>query len=424
MRVLLVHRSLPGHYRHVAAALAADPRNQVVFASCEAGSLPGIDVRTFTPHRGPSPQVHPYVKPYEDAVLHGQAMYRLCRRLQIEGFVPDLVCAHAGWGPGLYLKEAFPDTPLLTYFEWFYRTRGGDADFLDGPLHPDDACRIQSRNAGILQELAASDWGVCPTTFQRDQFPTGFRDKMTILHDGVDTGYFTPAPGTPMVLPGLDLSGAEEIVTYATRGMEPYRGFPQFMRAAALLLERRPRLRIVVGGADEVVYGRPPANGSSYKDELLRELAGRDLSRLHFAGPLPEPQWRQLLRASTVHVYLTIPFVLSWSLIEAMATGCAIVASDTAPVREVADDGRHALLADIRSPEAIAGRIEEALDDAALRRALGAAARQQATDRYALADLLPRHLRLMANLAESGRHRRSTETQNEFRSTIDVKSIA
>ncbi|WP_207478301.1 glycosyltransferase [Arenibaculum pallidiluteum] len=426
MRVLFVHRSLPGHYRHVAPALAADPANRVVFATHEPGVLPGAEIRTFSPHRTVSAQIHPYVQPYEDAVLYGQAVYRLCRRLRADGFVPDLVCSHAGFGPGLYLKEAFPDAPLLTYFEWFYRARGADADFLDGPLHPDDACRIQSRNAGILQELAASDWGICPTAFQRDQFPAGFRDKMTLLHDGIDTERYAPeptGPGTPMVLPGLDLSAAPEIVTYATRGMEPYRGFPQFMRAAALLLERRPNLRIVVGGTDQVVYSRRPAGGS-YREAALRELAGRDLSRLHFVGALDEPHWLRLLRASTVHVYLTVPFVLSWSLLEAMATGCAVVASDTTPVREVAEDGREALLADFHSPEAIAGRVEEALDDAALRASLGAAARQRVLDHYALADLLPRHLRLMQNLAASADTGQADEIYNENRADQEVKASA
>ncbi|HSK41814.1 MAG TPA: glycosyltransferase, partial [Arenibaculum sp.] len=411
MNILFVHNHFPGHYQHVAPALAADPANRVVFATSGTGTpMPGVEVRHFGPHRRAGEGTHPYVRPFEDAVLHGQAVYRLCRVLRAEGFVPDVVCAHAGFGPGLYVKEAFPDTPLLSYFEWFYRGNGADADFLDGPLHADDACRIRSMNAAILLELAACDWGVCPTTFQKSGFPATFQDKMTLLHDGIDTDAFAPAPGTPMMLPNLDLSHAAEVVTYATRGMEPYRGFPQFMRAAALLLERRPGLHVVVGGSDEVAYSARRQDGRSYKQAMLAELAGRDLSRLHFAGPLAGQDWRRLLQATTVHAYLTVPFVLSWSLLEAMASGCALVASDTAPVREVVTHGREGLLADFHSPEDIAAKIECALDDQALRSAMGAAARARVRINYRLDELLPRHLRLIRNLAESN-PRRSVEDE-------------
>lgn len=400
MNVLFVHNHMDGHYRHVAGALAADPGNRVVFATKHpAPPPPGVAVRTYEPHRAPDPATHPYVATFENAVLHGQAAYRLCAALRRSGFVPDVICAHAGFGPGLYLKDAFPESRLLSYFEWFYRARGSDADYLDGPLPPDAECRVRSLNAGLLMELEACDRGVCPTGFQLSRFPEPFRPKLTRLHDGVDTGLFAPAPGTPMVLPGLDLSGAAEIVTYATRGMEPYRGFPQFMRAAALLLERRPGLHVVVGGEDAVSYSARHPEGIGYKEAMLRELAGRDLSRLHFVGLLDTPDWRRLLLATSVHVYLTVPFVLSWSLIEAMAAGAAIVASDTEPVREVIDDGVEGLLADFRSPDAIADRIAHALDRADLRRSLGEAARRRALADYSLTDLLPRHTALIRALA-------------------------
>lgn len=403
MRVLFVHKHGPGQYRHIAAALAADPANRVVMASAAPGdAIPGVERRSFAPHRGAGERTHPYARSFEDAVLHGQAAFRLFHRLKAEGFVPDLVCAHAGFGPGLFVKESFPDTPLLSYFEWFYRPAGGDAEFLCGPLHPDDACRVRALNAAILSELAACDWGQCPTGFQRAQFPPGLQDKLTVLHDGVDTERFTPAPGTPMVLPGLVLSDAAEIVTYATSGMDPYRGFPQFLHAAATLLEKRPGCHVVVGGTDSVLYGPRRPDGRSWREAVLAELAGRDLSRLHFVGALAPDDWLTLLRAGTVHVYLTVPFVLSWSLLEAMACGACVVASDTGPVCEVMTHGEHGLLADLRDPAAIAGAVAEALDDEALRRRLGAAARDRVLRDYALDRLLPRQIRLMRHLAGGG----------------------
>jgi glycosyltransferase involved in cell wall biosynthesis len=401
MRVLFLHRNFPAQYRHVAAALASDPNNQIVFGTREAGeSLPGVTKVLFKPARAVRATTHPYLLPTEEAVLDGQAVFRVCAGLREQGFVPDLVCAHSGWGPGLYAKDVFPASRLLVYFEWYYHGRGGDADFIDPSAIDDDtACRIRTRNAPLLLDLADCDRGLCPTQFQRDQFPAVFHPKLSVLHDGIDTDYFKPAPGTRLVLPGLDLSRAAEIVTYATRGMEPYRGFPQFMRAAALLLARRPNLHIVIAGDDRVAYSRKLPGGQTYKQLLLSELKDADLSRLHFTGPLPYDQYRQLLRASSAHVYLTVPFVLSWSLLEAMATGCLVVGSDTAPVREVIEDGRNGLLIDFFSPEQIAARVSEALDNCARMAPIRAAARDLIVERYKLSHLLPRHIALMREVA-------------------------
>jgi glycosyltransferase involved in cell wall biosynthesis len=401
MRVLFLHRNFPAQYRHVAAALASDPGNQIVFGTREGGdSLPGVTKVLFKPARAVAATTHPYVRPTEEAVLDGQAVFRVCANLRAQGFVPDLVCAHSGWGPGLYAKDVFPSARLLVYFEWYYHGRGGDADFIDPAAIDDDtACRIRTRNAPLLLDLADCDRGMCPTEFQRDQFPSVFHPKLSVLHDGIDTDYFKPAPGTRLTLPGLDLSGAAEIVTYATRGMEPYRGFPQFMRAAALLLARRPNLHIVVAGDDRVAYSRRLPEGQTYKQQLLAELRGADLSRLHFTGPLPYGEYLQLLRASSAHVYLTVPFVLSWSLLEAMATGCLVIGSDTAPVREVIEDGRTGLLADFFSPAEIAARVGDALDNRARMAPIRQAARDLIRQRYALSDLLPRHIALMREVA-------------------------
>lgn len=402
MQILFLHRNFPAQYRHVAAALAADPQNRVVFATAgREGSLPGVEKRLYAPSREPHRQTHPYLQSLERAVLHGQAAWRACAELKRQGFVPDLVAAHSGFGPALYVREVFPDTPLLCYFEWYYRPRGSDADFLaPKEMDADTAARIRTKNAQPLLDLVECDRGVCPTGFQLEQFPAAFRSKLTPLHDGIDTDFFQPQPGARLTLPGLDLSAAEAVVTYATRGMEPYRGFPQFMRAAALLLQRRKRVHIVVAGNDTVSYSRRLPEGRTYKQMMLAELPGLDLERLHFVGHLPYPAYRGLLQASAAHVYLTVPFVLSWSLLEAMATGCLLIASDTAPVREMIADGVHGLLADFFSPEQICARIEEALDRPERMAALRAAARRRIVADYALKDLLPRHIQLLRAVAD------------------------
>jgi len=401
MHVLFLHDNFPAQYRHVAAALGREGGHRVVFATHrKEGGIPGVRRIAFAPAREPGPTTHHYLRGLEGAVLNGQAVFRLCRGLQAEGFEPDVICAHSGWGPALYVKDAFPKARLLGYFEWFYRAAGSDADFLDpAGMSDDDRCRIRTRNGPILLDLAACDRAISPTAFQRSQFPEGFRERIEVMHDGIDTAFFTPSPTPALHLPGIELPAGAPILTYATRGMEPYRGFPQFMRAAALLQSRRPDLHVVVVGEDRVAYGRKLPEGESWKRRMLDELPELDRDRLHFTGLLPYAQYREVLRASWAHVYLTVPFVLSWGAMEAMSAGCAIVGSDTPPVREVMQDGRSALLVDFFSVEAIVEAADRLIADRALAGRLGAAARQTIVDAYALSDLLPRHLALIRETA-------------------------
>ncbi len=411
MRVLFLHSNFPAQYRHVAAALAKDRKNLVVFGTKNRdASLPGVHKVLFEPSRAPYPNTHHYVRSLEGAVLHGQAVARLAEQLKAQGFVPDVICGHSGWGPTLFVKDAFPETPLLCYFEWFYHARGTDADFDPAdPLNLDDVARIRVKNAPILIDLYSCDRGLSPTQWQRSQLPLEFHSKISVLHDGVDTDYFQPNPGAKLVLPQLDLSHVEELVTYVGRGMEPYRGFPQFMEAVAYLQERRPQCHVVLVGSDRVCYGKSLPDGQSYKDWILEKVP-LDLSRIHFTGPLPYGQYRQVIQASSVHVYLTRPFVLSWSMLEAMSTGCLVLGSDTAPVTEVIQDGNNGLLVDFFSPQQIAERIAEVLDHPSRMAQLRAKARQTILDRFALADLLPQHLQLIQAVAN-----RSVPTQTANR---------
>jgi glycosyltransferase involved in cell wall biosynthesis len=398
MRVLFVHKHCPGQYAHLARALAADPRNEVVFvAEAVDQHIEGMRIVQVAPARRSGPPTHHYLQSFENAVLLGQAAYRAFVALRRDGFLPDLAYAHAGFGPGLYVKDAFPDAPLIGYFEWYYRARGGDAEFLNnGAIIDDEALRIRTRNAPLLLELAACDRGTCPTRFQRDQFPAEFHSKLSVIHDGVDTDYFRPARRGQLALTTFAPDPENELVTYAARGLEPYRGFPQFMRALAMVLGRRKAVHAVVLGEDRCFYGRPREDERSWKDAMLAELPDLDLSRVHFLGRVDYDTYRRVLQASHAHVYLTVPFVLSWSLIEAVATGCTIVGSDTAPVREAIVHGETGLLTPFHDPEVIAERIESALDDANRALVLGAAARRHALENYALDRLLPRHLDLAA----------------------------
>ena len=290
----------------------------------------------------------------------------------------------------------------MCYFEWFYHARGSDSDFdPNDPLTVDDLARIRTKNAPILIDLYTCDRGFSPTHWQKAQFPPEFHNKISVLHDGVDTEYFKPKPGAKLVLPNLDLSGVDEIVTYVGRGMEPYRGFPQFIESIAYIQERRPNCHVVIVGSDRVCYGKALPNGVTYKDFMLEKVP-LDLSRVHFTGSLPYGQYLQVIQASSVHVYLTRPFVLSWSMIEAMSTGCLVLGSDTAPVREVIEDGKNGLLVDFFSPQKIADRVDEVFNHPTRMLELRENARKTALERYALANLLPQHLQLIKDVASKG----------------------
>lgn len=395
MRILFLHPNFPAQFRHLATALANQPQHQVVFGTARPeGSMAGVTKVLYKTSREVRPETHHYVRPLESAVLQGQAVYRVAQQLQDHGFVPDVVYAHSGWGPGLFVKDIFPKAKFCAFFEWYYHAHGSDADFdPSDPLQADDETRIRIKNAPILLDLASCDQGLCPTVWQRHQFPSEFHTKLKVLHDGVDSQYFVPKSGAKLVLPecNLDLSQVQELVTYVGRGMEPYRGFPQFMEAIALLQKRRPQVHVVVVGEERVAYGKQLPEGQSYKKLMLEKLS-LDLSRLHFTGRLPYRQYLQVLQASSAHVYLTRPFVLSWSMLEAMSAGCVIVGSDTAPVKEVIEDGENGLLVPFFSPETICDRIEEVLDHPDGMAMLRLNARQTIQERYDLAKLLPQHL--------------------------------
>jgi glycosyltransferase involved in cell wall biosynthesis len=401
MRFLFLHNNFPAQYRHIIQELAKDPSNQVFFVTKAAEpEIPGVTKLLYKPSRDPHKNTHHYMLPLENSVLHGQAVFVLMEKLKKQGFVPDVMCGHSGWGPTLFLKDAFPQTPLICYFEWFYNMYGSDMDFDKPGVHNiDDMARIRIKNASILVELYSCDRGLSPTNWQRSQFPKEFHDKISVMHDGVDTDYFVPDPGAKLVIPNLDLSGVDEIVTYVARGMEPYRGFPQFMESLVYLQERRPNCHAVIVGSERVCYGRSLPNNQTFKQLMLGKLPKLDLSRIHFTGSLPYSQYLKVIQASSVHVYLTYPFVLSWSAIESMATGCLVLGSDTQPVHEVITDGENGLLVDFFNPQAVADRVSEVLDHPTRMAELRVKARQTVLDRYALKDLLPKQLQMIKETA-------------------------
>jgi glycosyltransferase involved in cell wall biosynthesis len=404
MRILFIHNNFPAQYKHVISALTRTPGHQIGFITQNKDdvSLPGVTKLVYEPARKAHASTHPYVKQFENAVLEGQAVVRVLEALKRQGFVPDLVCAHTGWGSAMFSKDVFPDSPVLLYCEWYTRLKGSDLDF--DPADPpslDHALRYRASNAAMLVDLEACDGGLSPTQWQKSRFPEAYHSRIQVLHDGVDTQYFKPVANARLQLPGLDLSQAEEIVTFVARGMDSYRGFPQFMEAMALLLQRRPQCHVVIVAADRTAYGPAAPGGISWKAWTEARVT-LDPARVHFTGLLPYSQYLQVIQASSVHVYLTVPFVLSWSLMEAMSTGCQIVASNTAPVKEVIEDGVNGWLVDFHDTRAIADRVEAALKDKVRAAEIRKNARETVLERYALAKMLPKHLQLMDEMVRKG----------------------
>jgi len=395
MKILFLHPNFPAQFRHVATALGKDPRNQVVYCtSRQEGKIEGVTKVIYQKSRTAAAATHHYVRTLENAVLEGQAVYRLGLKLKSENFIPDIIYGHSGWGPTLFMKDVFPQSTLLCYFEWFYHAHGSDADFdPSDPLSADDEVKVRVKNTPILIDLYSCDRGSSPTNWQRQQFPIEFQPKINVCHDGIDIDYFKPLDNAKLVLPriNLNLSEAAEIITYVARGMEPYRGFPQLIETISLLQKQRPQAHFVIVGNNRVAYGKSLPNDQTYKDLMLAKFP-LDMKRVHFTGLIPYHEYLQVLQASSVHIYLTRPFVLSWSMLEAMSTGCLIVASQTAPVQELIQDGINGLLVDFFNTQQIADRVIEALDNPERMDTIRRKARETIVESYDLSKLLVQHL--------------------------------
>jgi glycosyltransferase involved in cell wall biosynthesis len=312
---------------------------------------------------------------------------------------------HNGWGEIWYLKDVYPQVPLLGYFEFFYRLHGADVDF-DNALPPslDSGPRLRSKNIGNLIGLDAADLGQCPTTWQKSLYPQRYQSLLHVIHEGIDTRIVVPDAHASFRIPGtdIDVAAGDEIVTYIGRNLEPYRGFPQLMRSLPSILSQRPQARVLIVGGDEISYGEQLPPGETYRQRLLAELGDSlDLSRVHFLGKIPYPQFLQVLQVSRAHVYLTYPFVLSWSMLEAMAAGCVVIGSKTPPVEEVLRHGENGLLVDFFSPGQIAARVVDVLKEPRAFASLRQNARQTIVQGYDLYSIcLPAQLQLLKLLAE------------------------
>lgn len=400
MNILFIHRAFPAQFKYLAMELAKDPQNVVMFITNNPNiTMEGVVKIPYTIQRKSSENIHPYLEIYEESIRHGQAAAKVAADLKKKGLTPDVIYGHS-WGPTMFIKDVFPDVPLICYFEWFNKTEDSVFNFNEKMLSEDEKAKIKCNNTHVLMDLYNCDAGLSPTRWQKEQFPKEFQDKIKLLHDGVDTDLCKPDRDAKLFIKekNITLTAKDEVITYATRGMEPYRGFPEFMQAVEILQKKRPKAHFVIAGDDITCYGPKLVNGT-FKELILQQL-NIDMSRVHFVGTLPFEEYINLLQISSVHVYLTYPFILSWSILDAMAVGCCIVASNTKPVVEVIKDNYNGLLVGFPNIPQLVMKIEYALNNKEKMKVLRINARKTVVENYALKKLLPEHIEFIRSFVK------------------------
>lgn len=416
MNILFIHPSFPGQFLYLCAHLAQNPDNKVYFLS-EQNGIGGANIKNVKLMLYKAGEDNKKTKQGDDilrdmrssidAYIKGRDTLRTLDWLvKKEDFIPDIVVGHTGWGSLMYVKDFYKkyhmDMPVLGYFEWYYRSENSDMCWFPGEK-TGIAARVsnRNRNAPLWLSYEGCDQGLVPTKWQYSQMPPEFQKKLNIIHEGIDTNFCSPLPKRP----GLELHNEDvdlnlpqgtEILTYLSRGFEAIRGFPQFMDAMRIVLKKRPQCHVVIAGTDRVCYG-PQLKEKSYKI-LEEEKGGYDKKRVHFVGGLNRKDYQKMLRSSSCHVYLTRPFILSWSMMEAMSFGLPMVCSKTPPCEEVMTNEENGLLADFRSPHHIAQKIIELLENREKAHRLGKAARETIVQNYNLLDCIRKQENLIYSM--------------------------
>ncbi len=410
MHVLYVHQNFPAQFGHIARHLVQKLNWRCTFASeTDGGTVDGIEKIQYKLAGGATKHNHFCTRTFENTVWHCHGVYEaLARRPEIK---PDLIVGHSGFGSTLFLRELYPTTPIINFFEYFYRSHDPDSDMdfrkdLNWAVPEIKYLRSRCRNAMILLDLQNCQVGYTPTRFQKSRFPSEYDQKVRTIFDGVDRsiyhGHDGTLRGTPgsRTIAGVTIPEGTRVVTYVSRGFESMRGFDIFMRAAKIICQRMPNVVFLVIGTDRIAYGGDESytGGKTFKQWVLSQDE-YDLERIKFVGRLPMPELSRTLASSDLHMYLTVPFVLSWSMMDAMSCGAVVLGSDTGPVQEMIRDGENGLLADFFSPEDFADKACRVLNDPGAFRPLGDAAERMIAADYSLDAVLPQMLKLYEDAA-------------------------
>jgi glycosyltransferase involved in cell wall biosynthesis len=387
-RFLFIHQNFPAQFVHLAAALVA--QGHEVTALCIKGrELPGVRLRRYAVQAPAVLSAVAAVRDIETKVVRGLACAQAMQQLQDEGLMPDVVMAHPGWGEALFCKDVWPQARLVMLAEFFYAADGADFNFDPEFQKPSltERARLRMKNSVHLHALQVADSVYAPTEWQRQQLPAAYRAGVQVVFDGIDTAVAAPDPQARVHLArdGLSLKPGDEVLTFVNRNLEPYRGFHVFMRALPQILRERPNAHCVIVGGDGVSYGTQPAGGGTWRQKMLAELGAQlPMERVHFVGTLAYEDYLRVLQVSRCHVYLTYPFVLSWSCLEAMSAGCVVLASRTGPTAEAITHGHDGLLCDFFDVQALAQQAVAVLGRPEAHAHLGRQARQTVLARYDL----------------------------------------
>ena len=410
MRILFLHQNFPGQFIHVAQELQRRGGHELHALTDVTNRHPDfIPTTRYACDAAGAGRPHPLAQNYAARAARGEAAAMAMAGLRNGGFVPDLVIGHLGWGETLFVKDVFPKARQIVHAEFYYSADGADAGFDPEFRAPEDIAwrlSLRAKNAAILQAVADADFAVAPTRWQASRLPREFHAKTTVLHEGIDADRVAPNPQARLKLQkaNVEMKPGDEIITFVNRNLEPYRGYHIFMRALPKILRARPRARVVIVGGHEVSYGAAPPPGQSWKQIFLNEVqADLPMDRVHFTGKVPYPDYLRLMQISAAHVYLTYPFVLSWSMLEAMSAGALVIASATPPVTEVIRHGDNGLLFDFFDVEALAARVIEALALPSSMRAMRSRARATIVQRYDLKRIcLPQWIGFVERAGQDG----------------------
>ncbi|UZD90925.1 glycosyltransferase family 4 protein [Cognatishimia activa] len=411
MNILFIHQNFPGQFKNLAPALARQGHQCVALTLRvkEPARWQGVQILPYAIQRAQGSGTHPWLKDLDTKVIRAEACMLAAQKLKAQGFQPDVIVAHPGWGEPMFLRDVWPSARIGLYYELFYQSNSGDIGFdpeFPNPAGALDTLRLRLKNLNNTLHYPLGDMAISPTHYQASTYPEKFRERISVIHDGIDTNQAAPNPEARFELTETQtLSRDDEVVTFVNRNLEPYRGYHVFMRSLPMLLKARPNARIVIVGGDSHSYGPAAPKGQTWKqifiDEVRSEISDSDWQRVHFVGKLPYDRFLSLLQIARVHVYLTYPFVLSWSLLETMSVGGAIVASDTVPVKEVIEQNKTGRLVDFFDRDALVRNVSDLLEDEAARTRLGQAARDLILSEYDLQTVcLPKQLAWIEELAK------------------------
>lgn len=401
MHILFVHQNFPAQFGHIASFLTRTGRFKCTFVSRTApGEVAGVRKIQYDLKGGAGRSNHYFSRTFENNIWHSWGVYEACRA--VKDLKPDLIVGHSGFGSTLYLNELYRKTPIINYFEYFYHTRGTDMDFRkEFPSRPVDMLRAKTRNAMILLDLNNCKLGYSPTQWQRSLFPAEYQSKIECIFDGIDTGLFQRRPGIERKVGDRVIPANMRIVTYVSRGFESMRGFDIFMRVAKKIYTQNPNVIFICVGSERTCYGNDVRfiKTKTFKEHVLSQDE-YDMSKFIFTGLVPPRTLVDILSMGDLHIYLTVPFVLSWSLVNSLSCGCTVLSSDTPPVREFITNGRNGFLEGFYDVDRLAERALQVLEAPEKYRDLGVAGANMVRQRYDLRKTLPRLLNLFERAVE------------------------